>query len=277
MKRSRREYDEWAQRLAAGEAACDDDYRVAQLVTAMQAARRGGAHQCDLRPQKLAAEAMVAARGASNPRGGRSRAPLSLRWRQRAMVSTFLSTLFGKLVLGSVGIALAVGGLGATGNLPDQMQQRTADVMARIGITIPAAGAETPSLPEQASDTAKAAVAAEHPTPAAQTPTLPEQASDTAKAAVAAEHPAAKDAQTEGRQAPQLPDQASDKAKAVVGTVFGNDPAEGRDFGAAVSATASGGTAQATPKASDTGAQNAAENSAAAGGSAGAAADEHRP
>jgi hypothetical protein len=191
------------------------------------------------------------------------------------MVSTFLSTLFGKLALGAVGVALAAGGLGATGNLPDQMQQRTADVMARIGITIPAGTTETPTLPEQASDTAKAAVTATHPSPA-QMPTLPEQASDTAKAPVAAEHPAAKDEQTEGRQAPQLPDQASDKAKAVIGTVFGGNPADGRDFGAAVSATASAGASHATPQPSDTGAQKAAENSAAATGSAGAA-DGHRP
>jgi hypothetical protein len=269
MKRSWRDYDEWADRLAAGEAASGDDYRVAQFVTVLRSTRPGGAPECAPRPKKLAAEALLAARGASNPRGGRSRAPLSMRWRQRAMVSTFLSTLFGKLMLGAVGIALAAGGLGATGNLPDQMQQRTADAMARIGITIPAA-AETPTL-EQAAGTAKAAVAADHPS------ALPDQVSETAKAAVAADRTAAKDEQTEGRQAPQLPDQASDKATAIIGTVFGGDPTDGRDFGAAVSATASGGVSQAMPKPSDTGAQKAAENSVAAGGEAGAAANEHRP
>ncbi len=268
MKRSRRDYDAWADRLAAAESTSRHD-PVAELINALQSAGQDEVHHSVPSPETLAVETVRAAKSASDRRGGPSRAPLSLRWRQRAMLSTFLSTLFGKLALGAVGVALAAGGLGATGHLPEQMQQRTADVMARIGITIPAGAAQTPTLPTQASDTAKAAVAADHPA------SLPQQASDTAKSVVAGDHPAAKADQAQGRVAPQLPDQASDKAKAVTGTVFGGNPADGRDFGAAVSATASGGASGSTPKPSDTGAQKAAENSAAAGAERGSVADEH--
>jgi hypothetical protein len=147
------------------------------------------------------------------------------------MISTFLSTLFGKLAIGAVGVALATGGMGATGNLPDPMQQGAADVLSTIGIEIPAPATEGPELPNQASERAGAALEAE----------LSDEAS-----------PAAKAEQAKERQAPQLPDDASDKAKAVTTKVFEGDPAEGRAFGAGVAATAAEGASGAsvsTPKA----------------------------
>jgi hypothetical protein len=178
------------------------------------------------------------------------------------MISTLLSTLFGKLVLGAAGVALATGGLGATGNLPDQMQQRTADVFSSIGIEIPNGGAEQPVLPEQAAEQAKSAVEADHAAKGKPT----EMPSPAAKA--------------EERQAPELPDEASEKAKTVTGKVFESDPADGRDFGAGVAATASGGASGSATNAPASGSDKAAEKSAdgqstAAEASGGASGSDH--
>ncbi len=85
------------------------------------------------------------------------------------MISTFLSTLLGKLAVGTVALAATTGGLAATGNLPDPAQQWVADAISHIGVDIPAPSdvelpeqtdgvemPEAPELPEEASDTADA-------------------------------------------------------------------------------------------------------------------------
>ncbi|MDK1018180.1 MAG: hypothetical protein QGD89_02080 [Actinomycetota bacterium] len=79
------------------------------------------------------------------------------------MISTFLSTLLGKFAVATMAIAATGGGLAATDNLPEPVQQWVSDLGANIGIGIPAPGdVEMPDapvlpedLPEDASKTAK--------------------------------------------------------------------------------------------------------------------------
>jgi len=130
------------------------------------------------------------------------------------MISTFLSTLLGKIVAGGLAVAVAATGAAATGTLPDAAQQRAADAFGGIGIEVPA--------PDRA----------------------PEEGIGDGT-----------DYQDDGTVAgsrettpPVLPEEASDTAKAVIGTVFGGDPAEGRDFGQAVARTASGGAVNGVPE-----------------------------
>lgn len=63
------------------------------------------------------------------------------------MLSTFLSTLLGKLAVGAVALAATSGGLAATGNLPDPAQDWAAERLGAMGIEIPDSNAD---------DTAKA-------------------------------------------------------------------------------------------------------------------------
>lgn len=116
------------------------------------------------------------------------------------MISTFLSTLFGKIAAGTVAVAVAAT-MTATGNLPGPAQQRVSDALSTIGVEVPA--------PNHASDGA---------------------------GVDAADKPAVSHEPT----GPVLPAQASDTAKAVTATVFGNDALTGRAFGKAVSAAAKG-------------------------------------
>lgn len=218
MKRSRRHYDEWADRLADPGTQPDGSDAVAGLIAALRAASREEEAKIDADAlAALLAEEAVHNKSASDRAWGRrQQAPLSPRWRRRAMVSTFLSTLFGKLALGAAGVALATGGLAATGNLPDAAQQLASDAVSTVGIEIPSpedSELDRPVLPPQASEVASAAVNA--------TLTAGPQASD----------------------APTLPAQASDKAKAVIGKVFEGDRTGGGEFGAGVAETASGGKA----------------------------------
>lgn len=53
------------------------------------------------------------------------------------MLSTFLSSLAGKLAIGSVALATTTGGLAATGNLPDPLQDWASHQLAEINIEIP--------------------------------------------------------------------------------------------------------------------------------------------
>jgi len=87
------------------------------------------------------------------------------------MLQTFLSTLIGKLMLGTAAVAVAATtGAAATGNLPDPAQQAVSDALGKAGIELPAPSdedlAETPDertapvLPDEASDTAKAVTGA---------------------------------------------------------------------------------------------------------------------
>jgi hypothetical protein len=99
--------------------------------------------------------------------GGRITRPLTMRWRRRVMIGTFLSTLLGKLTVGAAAFAVATSGLAVTGNLPEPAQQWASDAVNRVGIEIPAPqdiaeeGEEArvaPVLPEEADDTAKAVI-----------------------------------------------------------------------------------------------------------------------
>ena len=85
------------------------------------------------------------------------------------MISSFLSTLFGKIAVGAAAVAIAAT-VTATGNLPAPAQQRVSDALSKAGIHVPA--------PDQVSAAADAATASDESTP----PVLPAQASDTAKA-----------------------------------------------------------------------------------------------
>ncbi|MHB1323310.1 MAG: hypothetical protein ACYCXZ_03075 [Coriobacteriia bacterium] len=87
------------------------------------------------------------------------------------MLHTFLSTLIGKLVLGTAAVAVAAStSAAATGNLPDPAQQAVSDALGRAGIEVPAPSDEdvtetpdertAPVLPDEASDTAKAVTGA---------------------------------------------------------------------------------------------------------------------
>ncbi len=90
------------------------------------------------------------------------------------MLQTFLSTLLGKLMLGTAAVAVAATtGAAATGNLPDPAQQAVSDALGKAGIEVPAPSetpapgvTETPDvrtapvLPDEASDKAKAVTGA---------------------------------------------------------------------------------------------------------------------
>lgn len=96
-------------------------------------------------PTELVARLAAEARGIDGaPSGPRTRTtrPLPTRWRRRIMLSTFLSSLAGKLAIGSVALATTTGGLAATGNLPDPVQDWTADRLGAIGIEIPSSEVE---------------------------------------------------------------------------------------------------------------------------------------
>lgn len=210
MRRSKRHYDEWADRLAAGDCDLGDEDAVSAFTGMLQADSADEPVDSRL-PATLAAEALQVAENAPvRTTGGRDARPLTMRWRRRAMISTFLSTLFGKIAVGSVAVAVAATGAAATGNLPDVAQQRVADSLAGIGIDIPA--------PDRGPDGAGDEALSEF-----------EGSVETT--------------------APVLPDEASDKAKGVTDTVFEGDPADGRDFGEAVSGTASDGAASGAPEA----------------------------
>lgn len=53
------------------------------------------------------------------------------------MLTTFLSSLIGKLAIGTVALATTTGGLAATGNLPDPAQDWAADRLGAVGIEVP--------------------------------------------------------------------------------------------------------------------------------------------
>lgn len=200
MRRSRRQLDEWADRLAAPNQIPHEGDTVATFVGLLRSA---SAEDVVGRTQSvaLAAEAQSVAENVplrtTSARGSR---PLTIRWRRRVVISTFLSTLFGKIAVGTIAVAVAAT-MTATGNLPGPAQQGVSDALSRIGVEVPA--------PNHASDGA---------------------------GVDAADKPAVSHEPT----GPVLPAQASDTAKAVTATVFGNDALTGRAFGKAVSAAAKG-------------------------------------
>lgn len=133
----------------------------------VRALREPRATECPIAdPVHLAAVAAAVTESATSRR---AESPLlTTRWRRRIMIDTFLSTLLGKLVLGSAAVAVAASGAAAAGVLPDPAQQAASDALSNVGIEIPApedleeVGGErvSPDLPEDASDTAKAVTGA---------------------------------------------------------------------------------------------------------------------
>lgn len=71
------------------------------------------------------------------------------------MLTTFLSSLIGKLAIGTVALATTTGGLAATGNLPDPAQEWAAEQLGAVGIEIPVddeAETEVEAEDDQSSD-----------------------------------------------------------------------------------------------------------------------------
>jgi hypothetical protein len=208
MRRSKRHYDEWADRLVDDDALPHEEDAVSAFVGILRSAPLDESSVHSL-PAVLAAETLSVVENASDDvMRSRDSRPLPMRWRRRAMISTFLSTLFGKIAVGTVAVAVAATGAAATGNLPDVAQQRVSDALSGIGIEIPA--------PEESPDGGDVELMGDV------------EESDGSMEATA----------------PVLPEEASDKAKAVTDTVFEGDPTTGRDFGEAVSGTASDGAAR---------------------------------
>lgn len=92
------------------------------------------------------------------------------------MISSFLSSLFGKIAAATAAIAVAAT-VTATGNLPAPAQQGVSEALSKVGIHVPAG--RIADVAEEATEVD--ATASSEPT----APVLPEQASDTAKAVTA--------------------------------------------------------------------------------------------
>ena len=119
----------------------------------------------------LAAEARSAAAiGQARANSSRIARLPARKWRKPVMITTFLSTLLGKLTVAGVALAASTGGLAATGNLPDPAQVWASEALSNVGIKIPDSDeieladetdavevpeVEAPVLPEEAADTAK--------------------------------------------------------------------------------------------------------------------------
>lgn len=135
MKRSKRHFDEQLDRLLAGDEVPEIGEEIVEVVARLQTGSAGQEPGTAL-ATTLAAEVRQAE---SVPVRARSRItrPLPTRWRRRIMLSTFLSSLFGKLAIGAVALATTAGGLAATGNLPDSVQDWGSEQLNQIGIEIP--------------------------------------------------------------------------------------------------------------------------------------------
>lgn len=138
MRRSRQELDAWVDQLHTDEGAIGDLAR--RLV-----AERHAEPKTD-----FVAQIAEAARSVESVPAQESRHPLARKWRRRAMISTFLSSLAGKLAIASVAVAASAGGLTATGNLPDSLQDFAHNALSNVGIEVPS-GTE---FPDEASATA---------------------------------------------------------------------------------------------------------------------------
>lgn len=136
MKRTKRHLDAQIDRLLAGDDAPELGDGIADLVVRLRSEQAAGDPSTDL-VVTLAAEARESE---SVPVRARTRTatPLTPKWRRRIMLSTFLSSLAGKLAIGSVALATTTGGLAATGNLPDPAQDWAAERLGAVGIEIPA-------------------------------------------------------------------------------------------------------------------------------------------
>lgn len=146
MRRSRRHLDEQLDRLLAGDPYSDMGDGITELVGRLRSDLAGKAPATEL-TARLALETREAD-GAPVWARSRTGRPLPIRWRRRIMLTTFISSLLGKLVIGSVALAATTGGLAATGNLPDPVQEWAAERLDTVGIEIPGPN-------DHADDTAK--------------------------------------------------------------------------------------------------------------------------
>jgi hypothetical protein len=116
----------------------------------------------------LAAEAARMSAGALPTVGQPHRPVPRLRVRRRKLVlGTLLSSIVGKVVVGSVALAAATGGAAAAGVLPDPAQQAIADVASHIGIDLPSPADHTDGVLDEAAETAQAHCDDTHPEEAA--------------------------------------------------------------------------------------------------------------
>ena len=162
MRRSNQQLDELIDRLAAGSDSEAGDAVVA-FIGQLSSDSVPSDPATENLPRLLAAEAKTVAESIPvRSRSDRVTKPLSRKWRRRAMISAFLSTLLGKLAIATVALAATTGGLAATDNLPDAAQQWVSDAVSNVGINVPAPNdgnlPDAPELPDEASDKADAVV-----------------------------------------------------------------------------------------------------------------------
>lgn len=135
MTRSKRHLDSQIDRLLTDDHDPDMGAVIVQLVDRLQEEPTSKGSNPEL-ASTLAAEARATENVTVRARH-RTHRQLPTRWRRRIMLSTFLSSLFGKLAIGAVALASTTGGLAATGNLPDPVQEWTAERLGAVGIAIP--------------------------------------------------------------------------------------------------------------------------------------------
>lgn len=135
MWRSKRQHASQIDRLLAGESVPEMGDGVVELVDQLSSEPDHREIPGDL-VTMLAREAGEAESAPSGTRN-RTSSPLPIRWRRRAMLTTFLSSLIGKLAIGTVALATTTGGLAATGSLPDPAQDWAAERLGAVGIEVP--------------------------------------------------------------------------------------------------------------------------------------------
>lgn len=135
MWRSKRKHASQIDRLLAGESVPEMGDGVVELADQLSSEPDRQEIPGDL-VTTLAREASEAESAPSGTRN-RTQKPLPTRWRRRAMLTTFLSSLIGKLAIGTVALATTTGGLAATGSLPDTAQDWASEQLGAIGIEVP--------------------------------------------------------------------------------------------------------------------------------------------
>ncbi len=169
MRRSKRHLDTWIDSLADAEVLPRDAEAVEVFVNELRTVPVPGPSLDSDLAGVLATEARSVAESVpSRVTAGRTIRPLSWKWRRRTMITTFLSTVFGKLAIAAAAFAVAGGGLAVSDNLPDPAQEWVSNVAEEIGIDIPAPSdielpaqvidRQAPELPDEASDVADAVV-----------------------------------------------------------------------------------------------------------------------
>ena len=99
--------------------------------------------------------AAIAAITEAAPVGPSESAAPTPRARRRFVLSTFLSTLVGKILAGGVALATVTGGVAATGALPDAVQDPIAGVYAMVGFDFPSSDDDVDNADIEDSDDAE--------------------------------------------------------------------------------------------------------------------------